>query len=89
MKYLGCDNVCELVDWLLGPEACNFREDDDGQVRWTCHHDLRFTEQWLAENGFDVVQGLDFCHHTGGYCDCEVIFNTAEYCDCEEIIDES
>jgi len=58
-------------------EKCNF-QDIDGQVTWTCHHDLRFSEQFCKENKVNWMVTKEILEGHGGYCDCEVLFNVEE-----------
>lgn len=65
----------QLYDYLL--KKCNF-QDVDGQVTWTCHGDLRFSEQFCKENNVNWEATKEILEGHGGFCDCEVLFNVEE-----------
>ncbi|MBL8507950.1 DUF2695 domain-containing protein [Chitinimonas sp. JJ19] len=44
-----------------------------------CNHTLRFTESWIAENRQPAESILDWLNEHGGFCDCEVLTNTADH----------
>ena len=41
-----------------------------------CDHTLRFVERWCQVAGHDAIETYQFVNANGGFCDCEVIFNT-------------
>lgn len=56
-------------------------------VVWTCYGNLKFTSEFLRENIPNITDSINIIkrlNHTGGYCDCEVIFNSKEVIDGEE-----
>ena len=68
-----------LFDYV--EEKCNFHEEGKGMEKkavWTCFHDLRFVKEYcvLVDVSFPAVQAV--LGRAGGYCDCEVIFNSTE-----------
>ena len=67
----------EFVERLEGPEGCNFHEDDQGSVVWSCPggHDKPAARRILTAMGYDVDQSLDYFEQYGGHCDCEILFN--------------
>ena len=69
-------NAGDLFDYVA--KKCNFHEDKKKEMRWTCHKDLRFTRQFCKENKLDFEKVRKLLEHSGGYCDCEVLFNSAE-----------
>lgn len=80
----------EFAGRLAGPEGCDFRERDDGEVRWKCAggHDQTFArailEKMAAAEPLDVAGTLAYCTANGGHCDCEIIFNVDPGTDEEE-----
>lgn len=47
---------------------------------WNCNHNLDFFMQALVElNTNNPQEYINFVKKHGGYCDCEVIFNTKMY----------
>jgi Protein of unknown function (DUF2695) len=74
----------EFFTKLEGQEGCNFRlqdEKDSGSVVWKCFGDHSIARGILQRMGFkgrSVANTLKHCERHGGYCDCEIIFNTAE-----------
>ena len=69
-------NASDLFDYVA--KKCNFHEDKKKEMRWTCHKDLRFTRQFCKENKLDFEKVRKLLEHSGGYCDCEVLFNSSE-----------
>ncbi|HEU5076082.1 MAG TPA: DUF2695 domain-containing protein [Polyangiaceae bacterium] len=41
-----------------------------------CDHTFRFVQRWCGVAGFDEITTYQFLNAKGGFCDCEVIFNT-------------
>lgn len=67
----------EFVQRLEGPKGCNFRE-VKGEIRWNCEGDHKLSTAILEDIGnIDVTKSLSYFKDSGGYCDCEVIFNVA------------
>lgn len=72
--YMNEDQLLELNNWLLGPEACDFTE-----TTWICHGDLSFTRLWLfTKKVADIEACLEWFHDGGGHCDCEVLWNVLD-----------
>lgn len=67
-----------LLKFLEGPEGCNFREVEDGGVRWSCDGTLHKTVSWMQEYGVDIAVELPHIVLRGGHCDCEVVFNVID-----------
>lgn len=73
----------EFRDRLEGPEGCDFRKDDAGEIRWNCaggEVPERHVKAGaiLESMGFDEAEvraSLRYFEEHGGYCDCEVLFN--------------
>ena len=74
----------EFCDRLEGPEGCNFREREDGEIVWNCasHETVEpafsKSEKILAEMGLspdEINLSLNYFREHGGHCDCEVLFN--------------
>ena len=63
---------------LEGPEGCNFRKDENGEIIWDCDdwtHEKPKTRAILSAMGMDVEGSLAYFDEEGGHCDCEVLFN--------------
>ena len=56
----------------------NFHK-ENGETKWTCYGDLRFTKEFCESNNlsFEGVQLV--LANFGGFCDCEVLFNSVDY----------
>jgi hypothetical protein len=53
---------------------------DDSQTPHPCHGDFRHAKAALAASGFNPEEYFDVLHvlmAEGGYCDCEILYNTA------------
>jgi hypothetical protein len=77
MKVLTWGGLFAHVD-----KQCNFHyegEKNADNFRWTCHHDLRFAKTFCEEKGVAWTQVKTRLHDTGGFCDCEILFNTVEH----------
>lgn len=77
----------EFKDRLEGPEGCNFRKDDAGEIWWDCggHEDTiadfsKSTAILSSMDNIDVPASIEFFGEHGGYCDCEVLFNVEASC---------
>lgn len=44
-----------------------------------CDHTLRFTKAWIAEHKQPETQILAWLREHGGFCDCEVLSNSADH----------
>ena len=65
---------------LAGPEACDFREDEGGELRWRCGHTRDLAVAILRTMGIsdrELVETLDYFDEHGGHCDCEIVLNVA------------
>lgn len=67
----------EFFKRLEGPEGCNFRQNEAGNIVWNCDNTTErpFARKILADMGFDVERSLAQFEREGGYCDCEIVFN--------------
>ena len=69
-------------------ELCEFKDDTDKDkgLTWMCDHDHRRCVQACGELGgdWDIIGTM--LMQSGGYCDCEVIFNSTEYIDEDELL---
>ena len=65
----------KLFDYL--EKKSNFRKVKTEDT-WTCYNDLRFTKQFCKENKLNFEELKKKLEDTGGFCDCEVLFNSAE-----------
>jgi len=68
----------EFVERLDGPEGCNFRKDDDGEIHWDCtaKKDRGHAIKIMKDMGVKDIEGsLLFFNENGGFCDCEILFN--------------
>ena len=68
----------EFIKRLEGPEGCDFKENDEGKITWSCKGG---TDKSFAISILKTMQDIDipgsvrwFDAH-GGYCDCEIVFN--------------
>ena len=73
----------EFFSRLEGPDGCDFREDASGKFIWNCKgdrcKDLSFKIlKDMKISGENIAKFLEDCERTGGYCDCEIIFNSKE-----------
>lgn len=75
MKY------AQLFKYLK--EKVNFRKQKE-TVHWNCDGHLTFTEQFCKENNLPKDRVIARCEKTGGFCDCEVLFNSTDNIDEEE-----
>lgn len=73
------DKWNEFYDRLVGPEGCNFTQDDPhdiGTLKWKCYHNHDFSISILKTiPNVDVDKSIEYFKSNGGYCDCEVLFN--------------
>jgi len=62
----------QFCNRLAGPEGCDFK--DGG---WKCDSSLKrpFARKILADMGANVEASLLAFESSGGYCDCEILFN--------------
>ena len=70
----------EFLQRLEGPEGCDFREDELGNVTWRCvgGNNKDFAIKILKDmGGIDIEKSLAFFDDNGGHCDCEILFNVA------------
>lgn len=70
----------EFCARLGGPEACNFREGENGRLIWDCRggFDKSFSFRILQDMGFPgeaIEQSFAYFNQHGGHCDCEILFN--------------
>lgn len=67
----------EFCNKLEGPEGCNFRKDEGGEIIWDCDWTGKRpkTRAILSAMGMDVEGSLAYFTEEGGHCDCEVLFN--------------
>jgi Protein of unknown function (DUF2695) len=68
----------EFIERLEGPEGCNFHENSNGEMVWSCTSDIDNPHaRHILERmgGFDIEQSCEYFEHHGGYCDCEILFN--------------
>ncbi len=71
----------KLFDYLEG--KCNFKEiktksKTKKDYTWKCDRKLSFTNQFCKKNKLDFEKVKKRLEDTGGYCDCEVLLNSAE-----------
>lgn len=68
----------KLYDYLDGKDGCNFRK-EKGKITWDCDaKTLTKTRQFCKQNNINFNKVKKTCYETGGFCDCEVLFNTME-----------
>lgn len=73
----------EFLDRLEGPEGCDFKEDENGEVTWTCggRFDKSHAHRILKGMGLDdaaIEESFAYYTANGGHCDCEILFNVAD-----------
>ena len=64
----------ELFKYLQ--TKCNFHGEKPEDITWTCFGDLRFTRTFCEANVLEFESVKERLNGTGGYCDCEVLFNS-------------
>lgn len=74
----------EFFKRLEGPEGCDFKENEKGQMTWKCKggNNKDLSLQILQAMGIPFNEGVEFlciCDRYGGHCDCEIIFNSKEH----------
>jgi hypothetical protein len=77
----GHDRWEEFCERLAGPQGVNFRNDENGELRWDCDsHNIIYAVRILQQMGFGeatINASLSYYREHGGYCDCEILFNVA------------
>ena len=63
----------ELFDYL--GKKCNFRK-KKGIPTWNCDNELTFTKEFCKKHKLNFERIKKRLEDTGGYCDCEVLFNS-------------
>ncbi len=65
-----------ISDVLLGSlfEAVDAQVENSG-----CDHTLRFAQAWIAEHMQPETEILAWLREHGGFCDCEVLSNSADH----------
>lgn len=58
---------------LFGHVAQHLGSPDDCR----CDHTLRHAREWSEANGLSWPETRTWLHSIGGYCDCEVLLNSA------------
>lgn len=74
----------KLYDYLR--KKCNFRK-EKGKDTWTCFGDLRFVKEFCKKHNLNFKKIKERVEGTGGYCDCEVLFNSTEKINDNEVLD--
>jgi hypothetical protein len=69
-------------------EMCNFHEGPDGKINWTCDCELHFAETFCSKHNLDFGIIEARLNDTGGFCDCEVLFNSIDSIDPDEELPE-
>lgn len=64
----------DLFNYL--DRKCKFHLDKKDKLHWVCHGDLRFTEAFCKRHKLDFERVKHILQFFGGFCDCEVLFNT-------------
>lgn len=72
----------DLFDFVLAkcnPHYAGKRQQPE-RFRWTCHHNLGFTQEFLAKHP-EVAWATVFnvLYETGGFCDCEIHWNSVRH----------
>lgn len=67
---------------LEGPEGCDFKEDESGEVTWKCKGGMNKTKAKRILRYFfpscDVAESVKLFDEHGGHCDCEILFNVED-----------
>lgn len=69
MALMTTEHLEELLDYLEGPEGCNFHVPEgkkDEEAEWTCDGTLAMTEAWLRREGHETVDNLAAIKARGG-----------------------
>jgi hypothetical protein len=67
-----------FLEQLEGPEGCDFRDDEAGNLTWTCDGSIErpLTCAILQSiPDIDVTASLEYFNAHGSFCDCEIVFN--------------
>lgn len=62
----GVDTMCALLDFV-----------EDELYETECNHSLRYSMQFIMENGLDFPKVTAWLNNNGGYCDCKVLSEIA------------
>jgi hypothetical protein len=70
-------------------KKCDFRTKDGSDydpekpnnVTWTCDNKLTFVEEFCKEHRLDFALVAHRLQESGGWCDCEVLFNSVHTID--------
>lgn len=67
----------EFIERLSGQEGCDFKEDKNGKVTWTCKGGTDKTKatEILTSMDISIPESLEYFEANGGFCDCEIIMN--------------
>jgi len=65
----------EFCERLSGAEGCDFRKEEQGNLKFKCGNDFSAAGPILKDMGADVKASLSYFEGHGGYCDCEILFN--------------
>lgn len=86
MEVMDWDNprFSEFIDRLAGHGYCDFSEDKEGHLKWTCDSSTDnkpmayalLTDMGLSFDG--IHKSFAFFQEHGGFCDCEIVFNCQE-----------
>lgn len=70
----------DLFRYLV--ELCDFKENGS----WTCFGDLTFTAEFCIMHDLDFADAKKKLNKTGGYCDCEVLWNSKDRISPDEVM---
>jgi len=68
----------EFCERLEGPEGCDFRKDEKGEITWKCSGgtDKSKAKAIMESMGnIDINKSCAYFDAHGGHCDCEILFN--------------
>ena len=66
----------DLFNWE--EERCDLSKVSERKSdMWKCGGDLRFAKQFCDEKGIDFEAVKKLLNDAGGFCDCEVLFNSS------------
>jgi len=79
----------ELFDFLEEKVNFHYKKEQSKtpeNISWICFGDLRFVEAFCKTRNLDTSAVIKRLNETGGYCDCEVLFNSVANIDSNEIM---
>ena len=78
MKNLRWKDLFEFVNEKVNFKYREGKPETAENMTWTCNGKLKFVEEFCGKHSLDFETIKMRLENTGGYCDCEVIFNSVE-----------